>query len=87
VHWAAALASRAARRQATLSDQRPGAAAIACCKVAPSALRWGSSKGRSRAGPELIARLASVAEARCVTWPSMPCAPGTQTPLSLTKSC
>jgi hypothetical protein len=41
VLWAeaAALESRAARRQATSSDQRPGAAAMACCQVVLRAVR------------------------------------------------
>jgi hypothetical protein len=38
-----------------------------------SVQRWcGPSEGRSRAGPELMARWASVAEARRVAWPSTP---------------
>jgi hypothetical protein len=73
VLWAeaAALESRAACRQATSSDQRPGAAAMACCQVVSRAVRWGPSNGRSRAGPELMARCASAVEARRATWPSM----------------
>jgi hypothetical protein len=77
---AASLESRAAHRQATSSDQKPGAAAMACCQVVLRAVRWGPSNGRSRAGPELMSRCASAAKARRATRPSMPCTPGTRRP-------
>jgi hypothetical protein len=82
VPWAeaAALESRAAHRQATSSDQKPVVAAMVCCQVVLRAVRWGPSNGSSRAGPELMARCASAAEARRATWPSMPCTPGTRKP-------
>jgi hypothetical protein len=73
-------------RQVALSDQRPGAAAIASCQVAVHAMRWGPSKGRSRAGPEHMAHKASAAKARCTTFPSIPCASGTHTPHSPWRS-
>jgi hypothetical protein len=41
----AALVSRVARGQVTSLDQRPAAAAIACCQFVVSAAQWGSSKG------------------------------------------
>jgi hypothetical protein len=42
-----------------------------CCQVVSRAVRWGPSNGRSRAGPELMARCARAAEPRRATWPSM----------------